>query len=437
MKKLIHFLSLKIKYILLIYVVIQLILIFFTHINYRSDALYYYRLADECIELNEFYPAEKHLFEDYLVAPLYINILIILLKINNSTIVISLFNLLVILITIFFLFKISSKVFTDNAARLSIIIFMFYLNTVGLVLQNYTELLFTLLIVSSVYFSQINKKFSLIFSGILLGCAIAVRPLGWALLLSFVAIQLLLTIKTKKIIIDYFIIYAGTLIFIVLFGLFIHSHFGRFEYTATTGPVNFLIGANDDATGGFNSIIYEKGKAGYLDNPESLTYLEKGKFYREQALKWINENPFRWLILAPMKFLHSYGWDDVSVSSLLGYDVNFLKVIKTVFVEGSFDNALPDTSFMGKVLYFIILIGSHFYYYILLTVIILSIFYLFKQKLLSDPMKLIILFALFSTLMITTVVGTPRYKYPTFILLIPFAANYIWLKFESGKPDNE
>ncbi|NWG27273.1 MAG: hypothetical protein HXY48_01925, partial [Ignavibacteriaceae bacterium] len=96
MEKLIHFLSLKIKYILLIYVVIQLILIFFTDINYRSDALYYYKLANECIKLNEFYPAEKHLLEDYLVAPLYINILIFLLKINNSTIVISLFNLLVI-----------------------------------------------------------------------------------------------------------------------------------------------------------------------------------------------------------------------------------------------------------------------------------------------------------------------------------------------------
>jgi hypothetical protein len=437
MKKLIHFLSLKIKHILLIYVVIQLILIFFTDINYRSDALYYYKLADECIKLNEFYPAEKHLFEDYLVAPLYINMLIILLKINNSTIVISLFNLLLILTTIFFMFKISSKIFTDNTARLTIIIFMLYLNTVGLVLQNYTELFFTLLIVSSIYFSQINKKFSLFVSGILLGSAIAVRPLGWALLLSFITIQLLVSIKTKKIIFNYFLIYAGTLVIILSFGLFTYSHFGKFEYTATTGPVNLLIGANDNATGGFNSIIYEKGKAGYLENPRSLTYLEKGEFYREQALEWIKENPFRWLLLAPMKFIHSYGWDDVSLSSLLGQDVYFLKVVKTVFVEGNFDNALPDTSFAEKVLYFTILISSHFFYYILLTAIALGIFYLFKQKLLSDPMKLIILFALFSTLMIMIVVGTPRYKYPAFILFLPFAANYIRLKIESGKTTNE
>ncbi|NWG28043.1 MAG: hypothetical protein HXY48_05850, partial [Ignavibacteriaceae bacterium] len=281
------------------------------------------------------------------------------------------------------------------------------------------------------------KKFSLLVSGILLGSAIAVRPLGWALLLSFITIQLLATIKTKKIIFNYFLIYAGTLTFIVLFGLFTYSHFGRFEYTATTGPVNLLMGANDDAAGGFNSIIYEKGKAGYLENPGSLTYLEKGEFYREQALEWIKKNPLRWLILAPMKFFHSYGWDDVSLSSLLGQDVYFLKVVKTVFVEGSFDNALPDTSFAEKVLYFTILISSHFYYYILLTAIALGVFNLFKKKLLSDPMKLIILFALFSTLMIMIVVGTPRYKYPTFILLLPFAAHYILPKFESGKTANE
>ena len=437
MKKLIHFLSLKIKYILLIYVVIQLVLIFFTDINYRSDALYYYRLADECIELNEFYPAEKHLFEDYLVAPLYINILIILLKINNSTIVVSLFNLFIVLATIFFLFKISSKIFSEHAARLTIIILMLYLNTIGLVLQNYTELLFTFFIVSSVYFATLSKKSLLLISGILSGSAIAVRPLGWAILLAFIALQILATIKTKKIIFDYFLIYAGTLTFIMLFGLFTYSHFGRFEYTATTGPVNLLIGANDDATGGFNSIIYEKGKAGYLENPGALTYLEKGAFYREQALKWIEENPLRWLLLTPMKLIHSYGWDDVSLSYLLGYDVNFLRVVKIVFEEGSFNNALPDTSLTEKILYFTILISSHFYYYSLLTAIVLGIFYLYKRKLLSDPMKLIILFTFFSTLMITIVVGTPRYKYPTFILLLPFAANFIQLKFESGKKDNE
>ncbi len=425
MEKLIHFLSLKIKYILLIYVVIQLILIFFTDINYRSDALYYYKLANECIKLNEFYPAEKHLLEDYLVAPLYINILIFLLKINNSTIVISLFNLLVIAATIFFLFKISSKVFTDNAARLTIIIFMLYLNTVGLVLQNYTELLFTLLIVSSVYFSQTNKKFSLLVSGILLGSAIAVRPLGWALLLSFITIQLLATIKVKKIIFDYFLIYAGTLIFIVLFGLFTYSHFGRFEYTATTGAVNLLIGANDDATGGFNSIIYEKGKAGYLENPGALTYLEKGEFYREQALEWIAKHPVKWVSLAPLKLLHSFGWDDIALSSLLGYhEINFVRALKNL-ITGN------DSSVF--ISYFLFLSLNHIYYYLIIIAIVLGIFQVLKSKWSNYGIKIIFIYSLISILIIMITVGTPRYKYPVFILLLPFAASYFHIKFGTEK----
>jgi hypothetical protein len=302
---------------------------------------------------------------------------------------------------------------------------MLYLNTIGLVLQNYTELFFTLLIVSSVYFSQINKKFSLFVSGILLGGAIAVRPLGWALLLSFITIQLLASIKTKKIIFDYFLIYAGTLIFIVLFGLFTYSHFGRFEYTATTGPVNLLIGANDDATGGFNSIIYEKGKAGYLENPGALTYLEKSEFYREQALEWIAKHPVKWVSLAPLKLLHSFGWDDIALSSLLGYhEINFGRALKNL-ITGN------DSSVF--ISYFLFLSLNHIYYYLIIIAIVLGIFQVLKSKWSNFGIKIIFIYSLISILIIMITVGTPRYKYPVFILLLPFAASYFHIKFGTEK----
>ncbi len=170
---------------------------------------------------------------------------------------------------------------------MTVLLFILYLNTIGLVLQNYTELFFLLLISASIYFYLLNKNVYLILSGIFLGGAIAVRPSGWALLLAFISIQIFTSIKKKKLLFKFFHIYSGTLVFIILFGGFTYSHFGKFEFTSTTGPVNLLLGANDDATGGFNSTVFEKGKAGYIEYLDSLTYIQKGEFYQEQAVKWI------------------------------------------------------------------------------------------------------------------------------------------------------
>ncbi len=326
MKKIIQLLTSKIKYIIYLYILIQLTLIFTTNIEYKSDALYYYNLAQECIEHNEYYPAEQHLYEDYIFAPLYINVTFILLKIYNSPLTISLFNLLVILVQIAVLYKITIKIFSDKIAKISVLLYLLYLNTLGLALLNYTELFFLLLISFSIYLFLLGKNYFLVLSGIILGGAIAVRPTGWVLLFALLILQTYVSHKNRKLSASYFYLYGGVFIFILCFGLWTNSHFGKFEFTSTTGPVNILIGANDNATGAFNSTVFEKGKAGYIEYPDSLTYVEKGDYYRQQALNWIIANPVRWILLTPMKFFHTFIWDDISLSSLLGMrETNFAR----------------------------------------------------------------------------------------------------------------
>jgi hypothetical protein len=414
------------------------VLIFTAKIEYRSDALYYYNLAQDCIKVNEFYPAKQHLFEDYIVAPLYINAIRILLTLYNSTITISLFNLLIILIQLYILYKIIVKIFSENIARITILLYTVYLNTLGLMLQNYTELLFLLLISSSIYFFLLNKNIYYILSGILLGCAIAVRSAAWALLIAFIILQVIEIFRNKIFSFKHIYLYFGLMFFILCFGLWTNSHFGKFEFTSTTGPVNLLLGANDDATGGFNSAVFQKGKAGYIENPDSMTFIQKGDFYQDAALNWITQHPIKWIMLAPLKFLHTFGWDDISLSSLLGYSsTNFARVVRVISVEKNFDKALPDSSAIFKVVYFSILILSHLFYYIILIAIILGIYQLLRKKLYNDGTLLILLFSLFSILMIMVTVGTPRYKYPIIIMLLPFAAYYLQMKFGTGKENIE
>ena len=434
MKKLCNLFTSKTKFTILFYVLVHITLTFSIQIEYKSDALYYYKLAQECIQVNEFYPAKKQLYEDYIVAPLYINIIIIILKIYNSAITISLFNLAVVLLQVLLLYKITTIIFSENIARLTIVLFILYLNTLGLMLQNFTELFFLVLITASIYFYMQNRNGHLILSGIFLGGAIAVRPAAWALVFAFISLQILISVKNKKIIFNYLFIYSGILTFIFLFGGFTFLHFGKFEFTSTTGPVNLLLGANNDATGGFISTVYEKGKAGYIEYPDSLTYIQKGEFYQEQAVKWITENPVKWISLAPLKFFHTYGWDDISLSGLLGYDyTNFLRVIRIFSDEGDLKISLPETSALDKIFYFLVLLLSHLYYYLLLFAIVLGIYHVCKKKLNTDVTSLILLFSLFATLIIMITVGTPRYKYPMFILMLPFAAHYFELKLGIGK----
>ncbi len=214
--------------------------------------------------------------------------------------------------------------------------------------------------------------------------------------------------------------------------------FGHFEFTSTTGPVNLLLGANDDATGGFNSTVLEKGKAGYIEFTDSLTYLQKGEFYQRQAVNWITEYPERWLLLAPAKLFHTFAWDDISISSLLGIsNVNFARVMKNIFLEFDFNKALPNTNTFYKISYLLILILHHLFYYFLLFAVIMGIYKLFKNKFYNDKTILILIFSAVATMMIMITVGTPRYKYPMFILLLPFAAYYFEMKFRIGKKDVE
>lgn len=430
MKKLIEFLLSKIKYIIFIYVLIQLVLIFTTKITYNSDCQYYYQLAQDCIEQGEFYPAPSHLYEDYIFAPFYINVVIILLKISNSPLIISLFNFLIILAQIWVLYKISIKAFSENVATLSVLLYIFYLNNLGFVLLNYTELLFVLMVSISIYFFLVNKNYSFLLSGIALGSSIAVRPTGWVLLIAFLILQLYVSYKNRKLATSYLYIYLGVLVFILCFGGWTYSHFGKFEFTSTTGPVNLLIGANDDATGGFNGTVHQKGKIGYIENPDTLTYIQKSDLYQETAINWIKENPIKWISLIPLKMLHAFAWDDITLSPLLGYDnLNFARAVRNIFDRNNSITKMEKESETTSLFYFLIQIIHHLYYYFLLVVIVLGIYQLIKNKNFNDGTRLILLYSLFSIFVMMIIFGTPRFKYPMLILLLPLAANYIVAKF--------
>src|ERR1039457_2662582 len=93
MAKVLNILLSHFKYFLSFYFIIQILLLFRFPIQYTSDSGYYFKLAQDCISQRGIYPLPQHLFEDFIVAPLYVNVITLLLAIFNSSLTIGIFNI--------------------------------------------------------------------------------------------------------------------------------------------------------------------------------------------------------------------------------------------------------------------------------------------------------------------------------------------------------
>ena len=376
LEKTLNFLKSHIKSLLFIYLLVQLSYVLFSNLNYQSDSLYYFTLAQECLKLHTFYPAPIHLYQDYIIAPLYINVLIVLLSVYNSPVTIGLFNIALNFIQLWLVYKITDNLFNREAGKNLVIIYVFYLSTLGMILFNYTEFLFNVFIFSSIYFYIRKGNYSLFLSGMFLTASIAVRPIGWALLVAYLICELFSGMKLKNIVKEIGQLVSGTLLFIGLFGLFNYSHFGRFIFTSTNGPVNLLIGANNDATGAYNERVFEQGKIGFIPQPEKKTYVVKENYWFEQATKWIYNHPIKYVSLFPLKIVHMFIWDDFSVSKLMELkDWNLYRVMKNI-ITGSSEPLLDNKPLLIKISYFTLLILHHLYYF---SIILLFLFVLWSN----------------------------------------------------------
>ena len=422
LEKALNFLQNHIRILLLLYLAVQLGYVFLSNLNYQSDSLYYYNLAQDCLKLHTFYPAPIHLYQDYIIAPLYINVLVVILSIINSKIAIGIFNILLNFVQLWLVYKITIRIFNKVAAKTVTIIYIFYLSTLGLILFNYTELIFNVLIFSSIYFYLQKNNWKMIISGILLGASIAVRPIGWALLGAYLINEIYSREQVKKILRNAGILVLGFLIFITSFGIFNYSHFDKFIFTSTNGPVNLLIGANDDATGAYNNKVFEKGKIGYIANSDKETYTVKEGYWLNQAYNWIYEHPVKYISLFPLKIVHMFIWDDFSVSRLLNLsDWNLYKVIKNI-ITGSKEPILDNNPLSLKISYFVLQILHHLYYFYLLVLFILIIKKNFKKLFSNSELRLFLLFMFLGISIHLLTFGDARYKYPYIISMMIFMA---------------
>ena len=424
MFKSINYLISHFKIVILIYVLVQFILLFL-YIPYIEKYITqdYYTMAVDCLKLGSIYPSSINLYDDFIIAPLYINLEILVLLIYNSITSIGILNIILNMLQLFLLYKISQVIFNNLIAKITAILYVFYLNNLGMVISNLTELFFGVLVIASIYFFSKKDKKYIFISGIFTAASIGVRPIGWALLVAVILIEIYLWIKQKILPERLFLYSSGLLFFIFLFGTITYYNFNHFVFTSITGGYNLLIGANDLSNGGFNDRIFNNGNIGYVPSTSKKSYSEKDNYWQVEAIHWMSKNKLKWIGLMPLKIIHTFIWDDIAIYHLLRMpDLNLAEFVKYILRGKKISTIFAGYSTFRIVLYFIVEAMHFLYYYTLLYLIYVGIHKILKLKIIRAEAYLILLYFIFGLIMTAIIFGGARYKYPYIITLLPFAA---------------
>jgi hypothetical protein len=415
--------------VLLCYAFVQIILLLFINLPFTSDSLAYYEQASDCITHSTFYPAPHNLYDSFIVAPEYINYLSLILRIYHHPLTVRIANIILNLLQVLLVYAITRLLFhNERQSKIAVLLYMAFLTNLGIIFYNYPELLFGVLLLLSFYLYLKDTLISTLISGIVLAFACNTRPIGLALFISILTNGIFIFIQEKHIAPRTLRVLGSCLFTLLVIGGITKLHMGYFVPLPTNGLINIFIGANDDATGAYNDRVFQPGKAGYFNNLDSLTFLEKEQFCRDAAFKWIAQHPWRWLGLVPAKFFHLFGRDDWAIPALLNTDRwNINTIAKLFFKEHRGQEIYAGESTAFIIAFITLFVLHHLYYYTLIGMMIYQFWY-YKKHYLSFVVsrnRPIYLFVLVGIMITLCSVGAPRYQYSFIIFLIPTIAPMI------------
>lgn len=416
----------------LIYVVVQTVYVVFFPLPFISDSAKYLLFAQSAIIENTYYPNPSSIFSEWLVAPVYMNYLILLLTLNNSVSIILYSNILLNVVQLALLFKVTEKIFGRKEATVAAVIYMLYLNNVGLVLLNLTELPFGLFVLVSIYFFISKKAFkNYLLCGVACGLAIGIRPTAWALVLSFFIVSITQLFQGKEKPAQFVLILVGILLYIIPMGLIAKRNIGRFEFTSTTGPANIIMSANPRAKGVFDPYFFYNDSI-YLTKK---TYVERNEYLITRSKEYIIEHPWKWLSLIPRKIYSTFISDGWGVPQLLNsqkWDINvYLKG------KGQTRQEFQEETFLFRTAFWTLNIWQQLIYGFIAFFFLVQLYVFIKGRNFSSERLMINLFIIIGTgLTVASSVGNPRYKYNFLIVAIivvsPVVAGLL-RKFENVK----
>lgn len=410
-------------WLFLIYALVCFSFALFQHYPLKSDSLIYYRWASQTAQMGTFFPYPQSIYEPWLASLFHINLGALFLRIYNEPVTLHLLNAVINLLQLYLIYRLTLQFFGKQSAWIAACMYVLYLNNLGFVVLNFSELTFTACILLSLYFYFQQPNFTRgLAAGLTAGFALGSRPLAIALLFIY-GIVWLWKLKNKLPAYHNQLIgiAVGVIMFVIPMGMYSKSQTGQFVFSTTTGPINLLMSGFDGATGVYNDTIL-KNDSIYLSK---RTFYEKGDYIQTRAMKWIFGHPVKWLSFWPRKIKATFINDDIAVSPLLGNPAwnfeNFIKDIKRPKAQQRF----WDEPFGYCIGFLCVQIFQFSFYLILLALWGYQVVYYWRRRNNTPLIVWIINGFAFLGLMMTYIgsQGNLRYKYPylviAFIIISP------------------
>ncbi len=383
-----------------------------------SDAAVYRDIARDIAEKKRFYPNEDYINSNYIFNPGYVNYLSLYYRVSQSDYPPLYGNVVLSVILAVLIFYVSSKLFDSVLIGLiSVMIFAVFPSNVFEVTHMRTELPYTVAVMGAAALALSRVRGRYITAGVLIGLANFTRPLAVSFLIAIVLHMLL----HKKGIRSYAALLAGAAAAVLITGAASYANTGYFIYQSTTGGYNLLIGANDDAKGNYGSgeDVFLEGNAGYLENPAAMTFKEKDDFYVSQAVKWIKENPVRYISMFPAKLMYLYATDTYAFNPVYNNEV---RTGAENYVIGSLLNKILNLEFSGLGWREWLVLGNQGLYMLILVLAAVSFVRLVFIKKALKPTVMLAASAAAGTGLTILTVGGARYHYPFMPVFFIFAA---------------
>ncbi len=384
---------------------VQIVLIcVFWNTKQLSDYAFYENLAFESYNNDTWYPSYINMYEKYIFAPGLINYFIVQLHFFGSLKFNLVSNFILNIGIIYFVYKIAQKFFSKNVAYLSVTLYCLLYSTWFSVVPNGTEVPFLFLSLFAIYIILYRLEY-IFFAGILFALANWIRPLAVIYIFFVVIYMIYQKISFRK----YFYLLLPFVVTIVIIAYNTNNRIGNPVFQSTTSGINLILTANEKAYGGVaTSLINDSSTICYIKDRDKYTYIQQDSIWKERAISWIKENPFKYVTLYFIKIPGLFSedaWPDRAVFFGAGY------IDKVAHGKVALHEALG---------YLLKLLAKSFVFYIIM---LLSIYTMIRKRKDIITNKGLILIIAFCGIAITNLFSvSPRYHYPFLFVFVIWAA---------------
>lgn len=336
-----------------IWVLVQIFLVYtYYSAELIGDPGYYVYYATECAHRGTMYPDFMNYHDQYIFAPGWVNFLTFCIKFFGNVDFVPYLNIIFNIFIVYFIYQIAQKISggIKSVAYIAVYVFIVLPANTTMVTTLYSEIFFEVLAIASFYLILKNKYHYWIIAGILIALAYWTRPLALAWIIAAVCF-LWFTYKKIRIIGVYVISIVITCITIAYST---RQNFPDYIYSASTGGVNLIMGANDLATGLYCYEARDKGGLGYLPGLYSAdeyipvkayatdstflhkysnrySYKECDSIWKARSVDWILNHPIKWVSMLPYKTYALFSHSGFYIPNFAHYDNVVVKSYCRVF----------------------------------------------------------------------------------------------------------